>query len=325
MSIHPPASPADDQPDNNTNGSASDKRSKDSEKHKIAASAPGAAHRPLTALDVQQAKGARKLTMLTAYDYTSACIVDASDMDMILVGDSLGMVMLGREDTISVTLDEMILHCRSVSRGARRALVVGDMPFMTYEPGPEHALLNAARMFREGGVRAVKLEGGTAVLAQVRALVQAGIPVMGHLGLTPQRVAQLGGFKVQGKQAEAATRIVEEALALQEAGCFSIVLECVPAPVAQEVTARLAIPTIGIGAGAACDGQVLVMHDLLGLYNRMHPRFVKRYANLADIAGEAMQRYIAEVQCGAFPAAEHAFGMDEQQLATFKAALAEKD
>ncbi len=277
--------------------------------------------RPLTTADIRKAKGRQRLAMLTAYDYTSARIVDGAGADLILVGDSLGMVMLGREDTLSVTLDEMLHHCRAVVRGTRHAMVVADMPFMTYETGVRDALLNGARLFRESGVRAVKLEGAGPVLPQVRALVDAGIPVMGHLGLTPQRVAEMGGFKVQGRQAEAALRLFDDALALQEAGCFSLVLECVPAPVAEQVTARLHIPTIGIGAGAGCDGQVLVLHDMLGLYGELSPRFVKRYADLAGMAGEAVARYAHEVREGSFPAAEHTFGIDDGQFETFMAAL----
>lgn len=276
---------------------------------------------PLTTADIRKAKGERRLAMLTAYDYTSARIVDASGADLILVGDSLGMVMLGREDTLSVTLDEMIHHCRAVVRGTTHALIVADMPFMTYETGTEDALQNAARLFREGGVRAVKLEGAAHVLPQVKALVGAGIPVMGHLGLTPQRVAEMGGYRVQARQAEAALRLYDDAVSLQEAGCFSLVLECVPAPVAARITARLDIPTIGIGAGAGCDGQVLVLHDMLGLYDQLSPRFVKRYAELATVAGEAVARYAADVREGAFPAPEHTFGMDERQLEEFEKAL----
>lgn len=268
----------------------------------------------VTSLDIRGAKGDRKLTMLTAYDYSSATLVDESGIDMILVGDSLGMVMLGREDTISVTMDEMVHHCRAVTAGASRALVIGDMPFMSYESGTEMALHNAARLFQEGGVRAVKLEGGHEVVPQVHALVSTGIPVVGHIGLTPQRVATLGGFKVQGKTAEAAQKLKEEALALQNAGVFCIVLEAIPAPIAKSITNALEIPTIGIGAGSECDGQVLVFHDLLGLFDRFVPKFVKQYANLRDIAAQALADYKNEVETGAFPKPEHEFSIPQEEL-----------
>lgn len=270
---------------------------------------------PVTAMTVRGAKGARKLTMLTAYDYPSATLVDQCGIDMILVGDSLGMVMLGRDDTISVTMDEMVHHCRAVTRGTKRALVIADMPFMSYEPGVETALNNAARLFQQGGVRAVKLEGGREILPQVKALVQAGIPVVGHIGLTPQRVAALGGFKVQGKTAEAARRLLEEAKALEEAGAFCIVLEAIPAPIASRITAAVGIPTIGIGAGSDCDGQVLVFHDLLGLFDRFVPKFVKQYANLRDMAAQAISEYRQDVENGNFPGTEHSFRMPEEENA----------
>lgn len=269
----------------------------------------------VTVSDVLASKGTRKLAMLTAYDYTGAAIVDSAGVDIILVGDSLGMVMLGNEDTLPVTLDEMILHTRSVTRAVTHALVVTDMPFMTYETGAADALRNAARLCAQSGVRAVKMEGGRTILPQVKALVTAGIPVMGHLGLTPQRAAVLGGFKVQGKTAQAAGNLLRDALALQEAGCFSLVLEAVPAPLAEKVTTHLAIPTIGIGAGAGCDGQVLVYHDMLGLFERFAPRFVKRYANLAPAIREAVTAYAEDVRGGAFPGPEHEFSMPEGEAA----------
>lgn len=274
--------------------------------------------KPVTSLDIRQSKGVRKLTMLTAYDYSSATLVDECDIDMILVGDSLGMVMLGRDDTISVTMDEMVHHTKAVVRGATRSLVVADMPFMSYETGVEDAMRSAARLFQEGGARAVKLEGGHTVLPQVKALVDAGIPVVGHIGLTPQRVASLGGFKVQGKTAEAATVLVEEAKALEEAGAFCIVLEAIPAPIAARITEEVSVPTIGIGAGSDCDGQVLVFHDLLGLFDRFVPKFVKQYANLRETAAAAISDYKREVEDGSFPASEHAFGMSEQEKEKFE-------
>ncbi|UZP68677.1 3-methyl-2-oxobutanoate hydroxymethyltransferase [Desulfovibrio mangrovi] len=263
----------------------------------------------VTSMTVRSAKEKRKLTMLTAYDYSSATLVDECGIDMILVGDSLGMVMLGRDDTISVTMDEMIHHCRAVTRGTHQALVIADMPFMSYEPGVETAMKNAARLFQEGNARAVKLEGGHEVVPQITALVKAGIPVVGHIGLTPQRVATLGGFKVQGKTADAAIRLIEEAKALETAGAFCIVLEAIPSSIAKRITEAVTVPTIGIGAGKDCDGQVLVFHDLLGLFDRFVPKFVKQYANLREIAAKAITEYKEEVESGAFPAQEHGFTM----------------
>lgn len=279
--------------------------------------------KPLSILDVRDAKNRRKLAMVTAYDTPSARIVDRAGVDMVLVGDSLGMVMLGRKDTLSVTLDEMIHHCRAVVQGIHHALVVADMPFMTYEPGSDTALSNAARLVRESGVRAVKLEG--AFLPQIRALVGAGIPVMGHIGLTPQRSAQLGGFKVQGKRAEAARQLLDEAAALEDAGCFAIVLEAIPAPLAAAITARVSVPTIGIGAGADCDGQVLVLHDMLGLYSEFTPRFVKRYAELGTLMEQAVRDYAEEVRSGAFPTSAHSFSMDEEERARLEDRLRETE
>lgn len=267
----------------------------------------------ITAPDIRASKGQRKITMLTAYDYPFAKIVDEAGIDMILVGDSLGMAVLGYDDTIPVTMDEMVHHCSAVTRGASHALVVGDMPFLSYEAGPEHALASAGRLFKEGGVRAVKLEGGREVAPQTKALVQAGIPVVGHVGLTPQRVAGIGGFKVQGKTADAARIILEDAKALQEAGCFAIILEAVPAAMGRYITEALEIPTIGIGGGAYCDGQVLVIHDVLGLFERFTPKFVKKYANMAADVREAVTQYKNEVESGVFPDAEHSFSMDPDE------------
>lgn len=274
--------------------------------------------KPVTSLDIRQSKGDRKLTMLTAYDYSSATLVDECDIDMILVGDSLGMVMLGRDDTISVTMDEMVHHTKAVVRGTTRSLVIADMPFMSYEVSTEDAMCNAARLFQEGGARAVKLEGGHTVVPQVKALVNAGIPVVGHIGLTPQRVASLGGFKVQGKTAEAANTLLEEAKALEAAGVFCIVLEAIPAPIAARITQELTIPTIGIGAGAECDGQVLVFHDILGLFDRFVPKFVKQYANLRETAASAISDYKREVEDGSFPAPEHSFAMPQHEKDKFE-------
>lgn len=269
----------------------------------------------VTVPDMIAAKGVRKLTELTAYDYPSALWVDQSGIDMVLVGDSLAMVVLGQEDTLSVGMDEMIHHTRAVSMAAKRALIIGDMPFLSYQASVEQAVLNAGRFLKEGRAQAVKLEGGRRVLPQVEAIVAAGIPVQGHLGLTPQSAAQFGGFKVQGKTAEAAKVLLDDALALTEAGCFSIVLEAIPAPIASRITESVPIPTIGIGAGPNCDGQVLVVHDVLGLFDRFVPRFVKRYAQLGDTIKEALSQFRTEVENGSFPGPEHSFGMTEEEQA----------
>jgi 3-methyl-2-oxobutanoate hydroxymethyltransferase len=268
----------------------------------------------VTVPEVLAAKGKRKLTELTAYDYPTAHWVDQSGIDMILVGDSLAMVVLGQEDTLSVGMDEMIHHTRAVSRAARRALVIGDMPFLSYQVGVEQAVMNAGRFLKEGRAQAVKLEGGKKVSPQVRAIVDAGIPVQGHIGLTPQSVAHMGGFKVQGKTAEAARAMVEDARALAEAGCFSIVLEAIPAPIARMITDSVPIPTIGIGAGPDCDGQVLVVHDVLGLFDRFVPKFVKRYAHLTQTIQDALIQFRDEVQGGRFPGPEHTFAMSSDEM-----------
>ena len=274
-----------------------------------------APQKPLTTFDIIAAKGKRRLSMLTAYDFSITALAEQAGIDMILVGDSLGMVMLGRKDTVSVTLDEMILHARSVALSAKRSLVVCDMPFMTYETGVRDALENAARLCRESGVRAVKLEGGHEIVPQIRALVQSGIPVCGHIGLTPQRAAVLGGFKVQAKSAQSAYNLVQDAIALEEAGCFCMVLEAVPAPIAQRITERVSVPTIGIGAGPHCDGQVLVYHDMLGLYGAFVPKFAKQYAQIGEAVREAFRQYAAEVADGSFPGPEHSFTIKDEELA----------
>jgi 3-methyl-2-oxobutanoate hydroxymethyltransferase len=267
----------------------------------------------VTVPDIIAAKGSRKITMLTAYDYPTALWVDQSGVDMILVGDSLAMVVLGQEDTLSVGMEEMIHHTKAVSRAAKRALVIGDMPFLSYQASVEQAVMNAGRFLKEGRAQAVKLEGGRQVLRQVEAIVAAGIPVQGHIGLTPQSAAQFGGFKVQGKTAEAANTLIEDAQALARAGCFSIVLEAIPSPIAARITQSVPIPTIGIGAGKDCDGQVLVIHDVLGLFERFTPRFVKKYAQLGDAIRQALTQYREEVESGAFPGPEHSFGMTEEE------------
>lgn len=264
----------------------------------------------ITILDIQKKKEAGEpISMMTAYDYPSAQLVDAAGIDMILVGDSLGMVVLGYDSTVPVTMDEMLHHCRAAARGAERAFLVGDMPFMSYQADFAEAVRNAGRFLKEGNMDSVKLEGGREAAATIAAIVNAGIPVMGHIGLTPQSISKLGGYRVQGKTAAAAAHLVEDALALQEAGCFSIVLEAVPAAAANLVSARLDIPTIGIGAGAGCDGQVLVFHDALGVYDMKLPRFVKRYARLREIIIDALRTYNEEVKSRRFPEDEHTYAM----------------
>ena len=271
----------------------------------------------LTSMHIRHAKGQRRLAMLTAYDSGSAELLDSAGVDMILVGDSLGMVIMGRPDTLSVRLEDVLHHCKAVCSSPRRALVVADMPFMSFETGPQKALESAGRLFQEGGARAVKLEGGREVLPQALALVHAGMPVMGHLGLTPQRVAALGGYRVQGTSAQSASQLVRDARALEEAGCFAVLLECVPRELAARVTRELAIPTIGIGAGADCDGQVLVFHDAMGMMPGKPLRFVKRFAHLHPVMLEAAKAYVAEVRAGSFPASEHGVGMPEEAYEEF--------
>lgn len=257
------------------------------------------------------------ITMLTAYDFPTAMMIDRVGIDVILVGDSLGMVVLGYENTLPVTMEEMLHHSRAVARGAQSALLVGDMPFMSYQVGVEDALRNAGRFLKEAGMDAVKLEGGRERLEAVRGIVGAGIPVMGHLGLTPQSVNQLGGFRAQGKTAAAASRLLEDALLLEEAGCFSLVLESVPGRLGEFISKKLEIPTIGIGAGAGCDGQVLVTHDLLGLFDRFTPKFARRYANIYAEMERAFTAYRQDVESGAFPGSEHTTGMAEEEWEAF--------
>ena len=285
---------------------------------------PAIPPKKLTIPEVVAMKGDRKkITMMTAYDVAFARLVDSAGIDVILVGDSLGMVMLGYSTTVPVTMDDMVRHAAAVSRGAKHAVLVGDMPFGSYQTGREEALRNASRFLKESGMDAVKLEGGHEVVETARALVENGIAVMGHVGLTPQRVAQFGGFKVQAKSADAARRLIDDCVALEQAGCFSIVIESVPARVAALATERIAIPTIGIGAGADCDGQVLVLHDVLGLFGDFKPKFAKRYAELGPIVVEALQRYDREVRDGTFPDAEHSFTMKDSERAALERALAE--
>ena len=260
---------------------------------------------------VKKKQKAEKIVMITAYDYPTACLVDEAGVDVVLVGDSLGMVVLGYETTLPVTLEEMIHHTKAVARGVKRALVATDMPFLTYQTGPADALRNAGRLLAEAGATAVKLEGGTEICPQVRALVDAGIPVIGHLGLTPQSIHVFGGYKLQGRDEESAQKLLRDARALEQAGVFSIVIECVPEELAARITSSVSIPTIGIGAGIHCDGQVLVLHDMLGIAGKVRPRFVKQYARLADVILEAVEQYTQEVRQGKFPAPEHCFVSEE--------------
>ena len=250
-----------------------------------------------------------KITVLTAYDASFARLLDQAGIDILLVGDSLGMVVLGYDSTVPVTLEEMLHHARAVGRGRQRSLLVGDMPFLSYQSGPRDAILNGGRFLKEARCDAVKVEGGAEIADTVRAMVRAGIPVMGHIGLTPQTASQLGGFRVQGRDAASARQLIAAASSLEEAGAFAVVLECIPDQLAGMITRQLAIPTIGIGAGPGCDGQVLVTHDLLGLFEKFVPRFVKQYANLAPMVKEAVASFRAEVEAGTFPAAAHCFPM----------------
>lgn len=256
----------------------------------------------------------KKISMLTAYDYSTAGLLDAAGVNGILVGDSLGNVMLGYEDTISVTMEDMIHHGAAVARGVKNALVVIDMPFMSYQTSVYDAMVNAGRLMKEGRANAVKLEGGREVVPQIQAIVQAGIPVMAHLGLTPQSIHAFGGYKVQGKDEEAARKLIENAKEVEAAGAFAVVLECVPAPLAELVTKQISIPTIGIGAGAGCDGQILVYQDMLGLYSDFTPKFAKRYAELGTAMQEAFKAYVEDVEQGRFPAEEHCYGMSDEVI-----------
>jgi len=272
------------------------------------------ARKKVTTLTFRQKKERGEIiTMLTAYDYPTALAMDKAGVDSILVGDSLGMVVLGYENTLPVTMEEMLHHCRAVSRGAKTALLIGDMPFMSYQVSVEEATRNAGRFLQHGGMDAVKLEGGRERADAIRSIVGAGIPVMGHLGLTPQSVNQLGGFRAQDKTAVAAKRLVEDAVILEEAGCFSLVLESVPARLAELISKKISIPTIGIGAGAGCDGQVLVTHDLLGLFERFTPKFVKKYANFHGEMQKAFGDFIEDVESKRFPAQEHTVEMDDSE------------
>jgi 3-methyl-2-oxobutanoate hydroxymethyltransferase len=273
---------------------------------------------PLTELAELKRRG-QKLAMVTAYDFPSGRIADEAGVELVLVGDSAGMVVLGNESTVPVTMDELLMLTRAVTRGAKRPLVIADMPFGSFQVSDDVAIGNAVRFVKEADADAVKLEGAGPTLSRVQAIVGAGVPVMGHVGLTPQSATMLGGFKAQGRTAEKAERLYEDALALEAAGCFAIVLEAVPAPVAARVTEALRVPTIGIGAGGACDGQVLVWHDLLGLYAGKAPRFVKRYADLATEARRALEAYVEDVREGRFPEEQHTYAIPDEELEGFEA------
>lgn len=276
--------------------------------------APIATRKKITTKSFQhKKKKSEPITMLTAYDYPTALMMDKVGIDSILVGDTLGMVVLGYENTLPVTMDEMLHHCRAVARGTQFALLVGDMPFMSYQVSVKDAVLNAGKFLKEGGMDAVKLEGGSEREEVISAIVGAGIPVMGHIGLTPQSVNQLGGYRTQGKTAATAKALLDDALILQDAGCFSLVLESVPARLAELVSRKLEIPTIGIGAGNGCDGQVLVTHDLLGLFDRFTPKFVRKYADFHTEMERAFSEYILDVETGGFPALEHTYEMPDEE------------
>ena len=276
----------------------------------------------VTIPDIQRAKDSgRKITMLTAYDYPFAQLVDLAGVDMILVGDSLGMVVLGLEGTVAVTMEDMIHHIKAAVRGCQRALIVGDMPFMSYNTSIKDAIVNAGRLIKEGGCEAVKLEGGTQFAPTVNAIVNAGIPVQGHIGLTPQTASSLGGFKTQGKDLAGATQLINDAKSLESAGAFSIILEAVPAPVGELIAEVLKIPVIGIGAGPKVDGQVLVTHDLLGLFDKFVPKFVKKYAQIREIILEALTEYKQDVVEGNFPAPENCFNMSPELVSSLRDSL----
>src|SRR5437016_425869 len=281
-------------------------------------STPPAGKLPLPELAAMKRRGDR-IVMVTAYDAPGARFAEDAGIDIVLVGDTAAMVVLGYDGTVPVTMEEMLFLTRAVARAARRPVVIGDMPFGSYQVSDEAAVENAIRFVKEAGADAVKLEGAGPSLSRVRAIVAAGIPVMGHVGLTPQSATMLGGFKTQGKTAPAAAQLVEDALALEQAGCFAVVLEAVPSPVAAEITRRLSVPTIGIGAGPDCDGQVLVYHDLLGLSEGHLPRFVKRYANLSREIRDALEAYAHDVRAGAFPGPEHTYEMPAEELELFAA------
>ena len=269
----------------------------------------------VTIRDIGQMKAdGKKIPMVTAYDYTSACLADQAGIPILLVGDSLGMVVLGYESTVKVTMDDILHHTKAVARGAKQALLVADMPFMTYQIDPSQALTNAARLVQEGGAQTVKLEGGESVADTVSRIVECGIPVMGHIGLTPQSINSFGGYRVQGRDRVAAAKLLRDAKALEDAGAYAIVLELVPTPLAGLISRQLTVPTIGIGAGPECDGQVQVLHDMLGLFTDFVPRHTKQYVKLADSIKDAFTQYVQEVEDGSFPTEKQSFAMDESIL-----------
>jgi 3-methyl-2-oxobutanoate hydroxymethyltransferase len=288
-----------------------------------APSTPAPGKLPLPELGQMKRRG-DKIVMVTAYDAPAARLADEAGVELVLVGDSAAMVMLGHESTVPVTLDEMIFLTRAVTRAARRPLVIGDLPFGSYEISDEQAVGTAIRMLKEGGADLVKLEGAGRMVSRVRAIAESNIGVQGHIGLTPQSATKLGGFKAQGRTADAALRLLDDALALQDAGCFSIVLEAVPAPIAARITELLDVPTIGIGAGPSCDGQVLVWHDMLGMYAGAVPRFVKRYADIADEIGGALEAYAQEVRTGSFPEEQHTYAIPDEELERFEAGVRDR-
>ena len=278
----------------------------------------------VTVLDVQQAKeDGRKLVMITVYDYPLGLLADEAGMDIVLVGDSLGMVVLGMEGTVAVTMEHMIHHIQAVVRGCKGPLIVGDMPFMSYNISMGEAVYNAGRLVKEGGCEVVKLEGGVDFAPTINAIVKAGIPVMGHIGLTPQTASAMGGFKIQGKDATAAKQIIDDAKAIEDAGCFSIILEAVPAPLGKLISETVTVPVIGIGAGPDVDGQVLVIHDVVGLYDRFVPKFVKQYANVKKVMLDALVDYKQEVADAKFPGPEHSFKMPDEALEQLKQMIRE--
>jgi 3-methyl-2-oxobutanoate hydroxymethyltransferase len=285
--------------------------------------APGTAKLGLPELGEMKRRG-DKLSMVTAYDAPSARLAEEAGVELILVGDTAAMVVLGYDSTLPVTLEEMIFLTRAVARSARRPLVIGDLPFGSYEVSDEQAVASAIRLVKEGGADLVKLEGAGRMASRLRAIAESNIGVVGHIGLTPQSATRLGGFRAQGRTAASALALVDDALALEDAGAVAIVLEALPAPVAEAISARLALPTIGIGAGSACDGQVLVWHDLLGLYAGATPRFVRRYAELAEEIAAALRAYVTDVRSGSFPEPEHTYSIPDEELARFEAALAER-
>ncbi|MBW1616198.1 MAG: 3-methyl-2-oxobutanoate hydroxymethyltransferase [Deltaproteobacteria bacterium] len=272
-------------------------------------------NKQITVTDIMDKKKTKiPITMLTAYDYPTALLVDKAGIDIILVGDSLAMVVLGYQDTVSISIEEMLHHIKAVTRVAKNSFVIGDMPFGSYNISVKDAVANAVRFMKEGRVSGVKLEGGQEMALTIEAIVKAGIPVQGHIGLTPQTIAALGGFKVQGKSAEAAKKLIQDAKALENAGCFSIVLEAIPAEISKKITESISIPTIGIGAGADCDGQVLVLHDMIGLFDRFTPKFVKRYASISKTISDAIKEYKKDVENKKFPQAQHSFSISDEEL-----------